>query len=373
MLVGLPWRDQLLVPVPDGEPVPVPGEILGDWKAAAVVFRPDPEASLPDAPAAAPLVAARTSGTGELRVERAADEGGYDWRPSMPRAFRDMERAGLVQAILLFTLSLGIAITRWWRLLAVAGCPTRWVDAARLTFLGMFFNLVVPGLTGGDLVKGVIAAKENPGRRADALVSVAVDRLIGLGVLVALGAAVLLVSGEAFAELRRPVLAFLGIGVAAALLYANPHLRRWLGIERLLARLPFGDRLGALDRAALLYFRHPLELLFAGGLSLANHVVIVLGVAALGDAFGVQDVRLANYFVLVPVANVVSSIPAAPGGWGLGEYVYQVLFEMIGASGALGVAVSVTFRLCQMLFGLVGGLFLLLPSVKREVREVAGT
>jgi uncharacterized protein (TIRG00374 family) len=262
-------------------------------------------------------------------------------------------------------------ITRWQRLLGVAGCPTSWYDAARLTLLGMFFNLVVPGLTGGDVVKGVIAAKENPGRRADALVSVVVDRLIGLAVLVVLGATVLLVAGQGFAALRLPLFAFLGAGVAAVLLYASPLLRRTLRIDALLARMPFGDQLAALDRAALLYLRQPWELAVAAVLSLCNHVLIVLGVAALGSAFGATGVGLSDYLVVVPVANVVSALPVAPGGWGLGEYSFRFLFEMIGASGALGVAVSVTFRLCQLLYGLQGGLFLLLPGTKAAVREAA--
>jgi uncharacterized membrane protein YbhN (UPF0104 family) len=70
------------------------------------------------------------------------------------------------------------------------------------------------------------------------------------------------------------------------------------------------------------------------------------------------------------VANIVSALPLAPGGWGLGEATYKVLFEMMGANGAMGVAVSVTFRLCQLVFGLFGGVFLLLPAGKAELREI---
>ena len=54
---------------------------------------------------------------------------------------------------------------------------------------------------------------------------------------------------------------------------------------------------------------------------------------------------------------------------GLGEAMYKMLFEMVGADGGLGVAISVTFRLCQLIFGLIGGVFLLLPGQRRELRE----
>jgi hypothetical protein len=47
---------------------------------------------------------------------------------------------------------------------------------------------------------------------------------------------------------------------------------------------------------------------------------------------------------------------------------------MMGAEAALGVAVSVTYRLCSVALGLFGGLFLLAPGgreVRREALEAA--
>ena len=95
-------------------------------------------------------------------------------------------------------------------------------------------------------------------------------------------------------------------------------------------------------------------------------------VALLGPRANPWEVFLsvAEWFVLVPVANIVSSVPLAPGGWGLGEAAFKVLFEMIRANGALGVAVSVLFRLIQLSFGLIGGVFLLLPGHKVDIRDI---
>jgi hypothetical protein len=62
------------------------------------------------------------------------------------------------------------------------------------------------------------------------------------------------------------------------------------------------------------------------------------------------------------VANLIGALPLAPGGWGVGELAFRGLFVMIGASPTLGVAVSVTFRLCQLAIALLGGLMLLLPG-----------
>ncbi len=368
---SLPWKDQLTYRTGAGVTLAAPGEVVGDWRLDACGFQFEGQ---PELAADWPEEALQAARSGErLDVHRTGEDGapGYNWKIGMPRTFRELRLSGLAQAMALFSLGMLIVVTRWWRLLAVAGCPTSWGNAFRLTFLGMFFNLAVPGLTGGDLIKGVIAAKENPTRRADALVSVLVDRLLGLGVLAALGAVVILISGETFQELRGPVLTLLAIGALGFALYANKPVRKATGLSALVDRLPFGEKLRSLDRAAMLYLRHPVELGLAILFSLANHLLIIFGIAALGGAFGVEDVDLIDYLVLVPVANIVSALPVAPGGWGVGEAVFKFLFEMIGASGVMGVAISVTFRLCQLTFGFIGGIFMLLPSSKAEVREAA--
>jgi uncharacterized membrane protein YbhN (UPF0104 family) len=109
----------------------------------------------------------------------------------------------------------------------------------------------------------------------------------------------------------------------------------------------------------------------AFGFSFVNHILVTLGVFVLGGALGVprSTVSLTDYFVLVPIANLISAIPLAPGGWGVGELAFQGLFQMIHASPALGVAVSVTFRLSQVAIGLIGGVFLLFPSTRSELRR----
>ncbi|TAJ04014.1 MAG: flippase-like domain-containing protein, partial [Planctomycetota bacterium] len=293
------------------------------------------------------------------------------WQPGLPRVFREVELGWVAAALACFLAAFACGTTRWWRLLRVAGCASGFWDSLRLNFLGLFFNLVMPGLTGGDVVKMGAVALENPGKRLEAALSALVDRVLGLLVLVVLAAAVILASGDAgFDALRKPVLLLLAAMLAGALVYFAAPLRRALGWEKLCAHPKLGPKLRLLDGALLVYARHPLELAGCAVLSLANHCGVICGVALLGHAYGVRsdEVSLAQYFVIVPVASMVTALPIAPAGWGLGEAVYQYLFELIGASGALGVAVSVTFRLTQMLIGCAGGLFLLAPGARSRMR-----
>ncbi len=374
----VPWRDELIVKVEGQANIEVPGTIDGDWKADAVSFEVG-DTSLSELPAG-------LSTDGELALTRLEDgtwtrsdwqhAEGVQWEltPGMPRLLSTVDPLGMLWALLAFLGALTCGITRWWRLLRLAGCDVRWFDSFRLTFIGLFFNYVLPaGLTGGDLVKAVLAVRENPGKRADALVSVVVDRLLGLFALAVLATVVIFAKGETFAELRLPVLAVsLAMG-AGGFLYINRPLRRWMGFDALIAKLPMGQKFAELDRAVMLYSSKPLEMLFAFALSLGNHFGAITGVMALAVAFGfpLTEVGFWDYVAIVPVATMVSSLPVAPAGMGLGEAAFAWLFRnVLGQSAGLGVATSLGFRVCQLALGLLGGLFLLRPGARKELEAV---
>ena len=75
---------------------------------------------------------------------------------------------------------------------------------------------------------------------------------------------------------------------------------------------------------------------------------------------------LLDYVIVVSVGNTVSALPIAPGGWGVGEAAYGYLYTRLGAAATLGVATSVGYRLCNMVIGLLGGVFLLRPGARDE-------
>lgn len=384
----VPWKDRVIWtrgPVSHE----VVGEVLGDWKEDEVIFRFETEPGaepllerLP-APLADALGAARASTEDpelepgdRIRIERppvgfepTPEDVVWDWRPGMPRVFSELDVRGLGVAFLWLLGGILCVVTRWWRLLNIAGCSASWWQSLRLTWLGLFFNIIVPGLTGGDVIKAVLVVREHPERKSHAFVSVFVDRLIGLLALALLCAAVILIQGETFADLRIPVLLFLAAGVIGGAVYATPFLRRLVRYDAWVDRLPLGGALRQLDEATLLYSRHPVQVGFTLLISFANHFCVILGIVALGRAFG-DAMPLGHYFAVVPVANTVTALPLSPGGWGLGEAAYRYLFELVGYSGTIGVAVSITFRLCMMALGILGGLFLLAPGNDTSLAEM---
>ncbi len=374
---NVPWRDRLAWEGASAS-AEVAGEIVGNWREPAIEFRVAPGETI-DAgwPAA---LESRLATPGPVALDREAlardpeiAAGTVTWRPGMLRAFRDLEPAGVWSALGFLSLGLLASVSRWWRLLAIAGCATRWTSAMRLTLLGFFFNLVVPGLTGGDVIKAVLVVRENPARRADALMSVVVDRVLGLVTLMGLATAVVLMSGDRFRDLRWPVT--LAFAAMAGGLWVVMHdwPRRLLRFDALLARLPLKEQVQNLDRAMRIVVAHPIELVAAFALSAFNHLCVAAAVWSLGHAFG-DSLSYFEYVGVTSIANAVSALPIAPAGWGVGEAAFGYIFGLLGAAPSLGVAVSVTYRLLNMGIGLVGGLFLLLPGgrdVSREALEGA--
>ena len=367
---GLPWSDTLRYVADPERPddvLAVPGEIVGGWREDAVQFEFGPDADLgPGWPAEAR--AAAVSGAALAVVRRADDAAGLEWRPGMPRVFLDLDLEGLLAAFAALGLGLVFGVTRWWRLLALAGCPSTWRNTLRLSSLGLFFNLIFPGITGGDVPKAVLVVREHPERRADALATVLLDRMVGVWALVFLATAVIWLGGEEFGVLKLPSAGALIAGTVGLYLVLVPGPRRALGVDRLLERLPQGKRLKKLEVAAGVYRGRPGELALSIVLSLGNHIAVVAATFAIGRAFG-DDLGFLAYVGIVPVANLISAVPISPGGWGVGEWAYGTLFALMGSAAAIGVAISVTYRLCTVALGLLGGLFLLAPGGRQTRRE----
>lgn len=373
---NVPWRDRLAWNGPAGS-ADVAGTIVGDWRSGRIAFQVARDAQLPREWPARLSALLAAPGPVDLDLEALARDpeiaaGSLTWRPGMLRVFRELDPRGLWIALACLLAGALVSITRWWRLLAVAGCRTKWTTALRLTFLGFFFNLVVPGLTGGDVIKAVLVVRENPDRRADALMSVIVDRGLGLLVLMGLATSVVLSSGDRFHELRLWVVLVFVAMIVGLWVVLHDLPRGILRFDALLARLPMKAQVQSLDRALRIYARHPLEMLVAIVLSALNHLSVAAGICAIGRAFGENLLSFWDYVGISSIANTVSSVPVAPGGWGVGEAAFGSIFHLLGAATTLGVAVSVTYRLLMMGEGLLGGIFLLLPSgrnVRREIEE----
>src|SRR5260370_29870516 len=75
-------------------------------------------------------------------------------------------------------------IIRWKILMRVQGMYLSWPRIAQLFFVGLFFNLFMPGYTGGDFARLYFSMREFPDRKKEVILTIVMDRLIGMLALV---------------------------------------------------------------------------------------------------------------------------------------------------------------------------------------------
>ena len=279
----------------------------------------------------------------------------------------------LAGSVLLFLLPVFVLAVRWWYLLRILELRIPLWEAVRLTFLGTFFNYVVPGMVSGDLVKAYYLSRHVP-RKAAVLVSVFVDRVVGLLQFAVLPAAVMagmLLAGAGPTQrlaLPAAMVAVVLLGVVVSLaLVLSPRARSALGVDRLLSRLPIQGHLEVMAEAGHLYRRRLGGLLKALGITSGGQAAFITAIMLAGMSLSVP-LPWYQYFLYVPLIYIIAAVPISPGGLGLTETFYVAFFVPAGAAASEVLALALVARLIPMLCSLPG-LVVALTGAKLPPRE----
>lgn len=250
---------------------------------------------------------------------------------------------------------------RWGVLLAGAELATPRRDVFRLSWVGMFFSAAVPGgIATGDVVKSVYIARTHAGRKTRSVVTVFVDRIVGLAALclIATGAVLVAPKGSRVEEAAKTVvLVLLGLSAVAGVLLFSARLRAALRLPLLLERLPFRRVVTEIREAMAIYGARPRAVIVAGALALAGHLLFLAAFFFYASAME-TELSLMALCVAIPVAQMLAAVPGLPGGWGVGDFAFFFFLPAVGVPAAQAVALSFTYRLAHTLLALPGGLML---------------
>ncbi|NBB94271.1 MAG: flippase-like domain-containing protein [Planctomycetes bacterium] len=284
-------------------------------------------------------------------------------RDGMAATLATVNKPLLLLAVAIFPLNIVIVGLRLWFLLRIQGVRLRAWECIRLTFLGQFFNMVVPGTVGGDVVKAWYVCKHTP-RVAAVLVSMFVDRVMGLvelmmmaGVMLAI---VLLAGLESWQRMTVPAIT---VGVVACIVAVamafllSRRLRGALRLQTYYERLPIAHHIEAAGKAARIYRRRLGVLGRAVLVTLGAHAIFIGSFALIGVSLHL-DVPFYQYFVYLPLIYIIGAVPITPGGLGLVEKLYVTFFVTAGAAGGATAMEVVTLamlaRLLPVFWGLPG-------------------
>ena len=281
------------------------------------------------------------------------------------RVLSSVHLSYLVIAMAGYFLGQIICSMRWALLARPLGFKNPLKDFAVFYFIGMFFNLFAPSTIGGDVGRVFYLARdghrrEEPqrsGAAVSALISVLADRLIGLAVLVWIGAAALaLFSNYAIPMVVRAITFALAAGSILGWLSLSPLYRlaqRW--------DIPRGKNL---LQGLVTYAGNHRIIALTLVISLVAHFIQSWMQILLGHALGVE-IPWSYSFILYPLVGVFSALPISLNGIGLREGGYLYLLQQIEVSSEKAIAFGLLWFFIVALDSLIGGVvFILRKSPK---------
>ena len=276
----------------------------------------------------------------------------------------------LVAGVLLYMVGQAVSAWKWQILLAPVRLEVPYPKVLAFYFTGMFFNLFLPTIVGGDAVKALLLARET-GAPARATMSVFMERNIGLCALliVAIVAAELAPSVELFGMSLRRLTWVLAAGYAAAnVILMSPLVYRIA--DRLIAATPlarFRHRADSLYQAIVPYKNAPARILSSVGLSFIFQGIVIAVVFLNARALAL-DVPLAAVAVFVPLVSLAGMVPVSVNGLGVREALYILLFGRIGVPVETAVSLALLYLAVTFLASLPGGVaYLMQPVRAREL------
>jgi hypothetical protein len=263
----------------------------------------------------------------------------------------------LIGALAVFPITIAITSWRFDLLLRLLDIHMSLGRAFVINMVGAFYNTFMPGSTGGDVFKAYYASKLTP-HRTRAVISVLVDRVLGLLALVLLGGGTALFQWN-ISACRKVALGSGAICLATVLgllVFYQPTLRRLSGLDFLLRRLPMQKLVKPAVEAMEIYGRHPWQILLAVLITLPVHGTVVVSAMLAGFAFGLP-LHWFYYWAVVPVIVLSGSIPISPQGAGVMEFFAILLTRAQGVTIAQVFALTMSIRMVQIFWNLTGGIF----------------
>ena len=151
-----------------------------------------------------------------------------------------------------------LATVRWQILLRVQGIMVSWVRAGMIVTVGLFFNMLLPGLVGGDAMRLYLLFQKVPRKKLRGTLSVAMDRLLGLASLVVLAAMVVLLRFRWLNHVPQTTqITYLALGLLGGLTLSALLVFGVMGTRTLPRRLPFRHGIVEIGKALRLYREHP--------------------------------------------------------------------------------------------------------------------
>ncbi len=285
----------------------------------------------------------------------------------------------LLLSIVLMGLLLFLGVIRWQSILKVHGLRVPLSRTTEISLVAHFFNSFLLGSVGGDLLKAYYVARETHHKKTEAIITVAVDRIIGLFSMLLLACILMLFNLDLLSTLNAKLklviwlilamtagcAAFIFISFWGGVSKGIPGARDWL------RRLPKGDTLERSVEAFREFGRDKTFILRVLPISTLANLVCILHIMVLIWGFHLRA-PLIPVAAIVPIVTCVSTLPITPSGLGVREnlYVSFLAIPAIQIPYAQALLISLVGFGTSLFWSAIGGVVYLTVREEEHLADI---
>jgi uncharacterized membrane protein YbhN (UPF0104 family) len=259
-----------------------------------------------------------------------------------------IDLARLTLVLVLVALDRAIMILRWVLLLRSSGVAISVSAAARIFLVSSFVGSFLPAGVGGDVARAYGLSRATSDS-AEALASVAIDRVVGILALLTMGVIGLMSTATAVTDWRVGASVALLLTSSCAILWADRVVTVLVPGSMRAGRL--GARLISVSAALSRYRTRPLTLLWVFGWSVAVQILRIVQAYFLGLGLSIV-VPFRYYLVFMPIGLLMLLLPISISGFGAPQAMIVWLMRPLGVADEQSFALSTLI----VLTGLAGNL-----------------
>lgn len=278
----------------------------------------------------------------------------------------------LIAATVVFSFSLFITFYRWFFLLRMQGIKLSFKESLILHMSGFFFNTTTPGAVSGDVVKMATVMKRDPENRIPAIMTIFMDRLIGLFALIVLTLILVIPSynfifTEGSKKLQLAValvaiaslcgLAFIGAWLIRKKICAIPFIAKiiqWFENRFQKVFVAFQQVFDTIDT----YKQHWKKCLYLLSISILSHTFLGLSFYIVGLSLGISANPIL-FILSIQISNALSSVLPLPGGLGIRDAVGKAFLIALGCTEAQAAATPLMYTAIILFWAIIGSFFFL--------------
>ena len=270
----------------------------------------------------------------------------------------------IAQLVALMCAIFFIQAVRWWLIGTKLGLEWTLRTSIELTFIGAFFNQILPSSSGGDVVRAWKLTRMGASIR-HAGSSVVLDRVSGLfalGLMFCLGFTVShkvldsYIGPDGMIVLYSALLALIVLTGLLAWVYGRSPFFRHMRLTSAIIKLGNDTKL---------IVRSPLVFFLTTVISLIAQFAVGYIVWRLAWSFGAK-LDFFQFSILWPVVFLLSMVPISIAGWGIREGAMVVAFNILGSPSSIALATSIAFGIIMILVSIPGGAIWAVPSFNRK-------